>query len=1090
MWPRSVAILKGARSGYGLVRNSAALGLVCIAIVFAGSFASAWAQTPPPTAELPSLQLNDGERAWLARHPVVRIGVDPSYAPYAFVDDQGKPAGISAEITALVARQLGIELKLVPGLSWTQMLEAVRQREIDLVTTAAYRPERDAFLAFSKPYLPTPSVVMTRADAARLPGVAALSGRRVALVKSYSSSQAFLAEVPDAEPVYVDTPVEGLLAVSIGTADAYIGVIGINTYLASRSGLSNLTVNTTYDIANSQSYGVRKDWAPLAPLLDKALASIPPEQIQAIFSRWIPVSMENLTAPPVVLDAQARASLARLPVLKVGALTMRWPFDFVQSDGAHAGVSEDTLALIKKQTGIHTRTVTFPSMSAMMDSYQAGQLDLLYAVNNEAENAPVDDLSIPYFVSAPGVFVRRGEVFLGNLDALLDSRVAVLEGGYAAETLAAYPRIAQVPFPSLVAASRALLNGEVKYMAAETTSALKAIDEASIAGLTYAGPLSDHAIKLHLAVHPRNAGLRPMLNAAIDGITAEEAATVRRRWVGSLVQSGIAREKVRAWAAALVALAALGYLAFYLHNRRLRREIALRAQMTDQLMVVRAERDKAEQRFRTMVDTSPYALLLIDHQGTVTQVTASVESLFGYTRSELIGQSVELLVPPEHRREYLALSHAYPEMAGEHELFAQHKDGHQIPVEVRLSPVEFPEGHFVLVSVVDNTESHAAQVKLRESEERFRDLFENASDLIHVLDLTNKFVFVNASWCKTLGYTPEEANALDLMAVIAPESRAYVAAQRAKSLNGEDLIQMQLVLLTKDKQRIEVEGNISQKIVDGKNVSSRGVFRDVTARNRFVKELAQAKQKAEAADHIKSAFLASMSHELRTPLNSVIGFTGILLKRLAGPLNDEQAFQMEKVRESAHHLLALVNDVLDISRIEAGELRVSHERFDLNASIAKAMATVQPLADAKGLGLGVETSEPVGTAMGDARRTAQVLLNLLSNAIKFTKVGSVTLRVKEVGETLLQVDVSDTGIGIAPADLPTLFQPFRQIDNRLARQHEGSGLGLAISRKLAELMDGSLEVSSEAGVGSTFTFTIPRADSATDNESTEKEEHP
>jgi two-component system, NarL family, sensor histidine kinase EvgS len=396
-------------------------------------------------------------------------------------------------------------------------------------------------------------------------------------------------------------------------------------------------------------------------------------------------------------------------------------------------------------------------------------------------------------------------------------------------------------------------------------------------------------------------------------------------------------------------------------------------------------------------------------------------------------------------------------------------------VEIRLGPLKLPEGHFVLASMVDITDRHQALRQLRESEERFRDLFENASDLVHVLDLSNRLVFVNASWCKTLGYTPEEANTLDLMAVIAPESRAYAAEQRAKSLKGENLNRIQLVLLTKDQQRVEVEGNISQKIVDGKSVSSRGMFRDVTERNRQMVELAEAKKKAEAADHIKSAFLASMSHELRTPLNSVIGFTGILLKRLAGPLNDEQAFQMGKVRESAHHLLALVNDVLDISRIEAGELRVNHDPFDLNAAIAKSVATVQPLADAKDLTLRVEAGAPAGLALGDPRRTEQVLLNLLSNAIKFTPKGAVTLRLQAIAEGMLQVTVSDTGIGIAPADLPTLFLPFRQIDNRLARQHDGSGLGLAISRKLAELMGGSLEVQSEPGVGSAFTFSIPRA---------------
>src|SRR5690606_7544228 len=239
------------------------------------------------------------------------------------------------------------------------------------------------------------------------------------------------------------------------------------------------------------------------------------------------------------------------------------------------------------------------------------------------------------------------------------------------------------------------------------------------------------------------------------------------------------------------------------------------------------------------------------------------------------------------------------------------------------------------------------------------------------------------------------------------------------------------------------------------------------------------RHRAEAADRIKSAFLATMSHELRTPLNSIIGFTGILLQELAGPLNAEQREQLEMVRSSSRHLLALVNDVLDISKIEAEQLVIARDPFDLRRSIEKVVALVAPQAREKALEMHVDLAPELGQALGDERRFEQILLNLLSNAVKFTDHGQIGLRAQcqscdaVTGQPALSVSICDTGPGIKPADLDRLFEPFQQLDSGLARKHEGTGLGLAICRRLAELMGGRISVESEWGKGSTFTVTLP-----------------
>ncbi|MES2103822.1 MAG: CHASE3 domain-containing protein [Pseudomonadota bacterium] len=249
-------------------------------------------------------------------------------------------------------------------------------------------------------------------------------------------------------------------------------------------------------------------------------------------------------------------------------------------------------------------------------------------------------------------------------------------------------------------------------------------------------------------------------------------------------------------------------------------------------------------------------------------------------------------------------------------------------------------------------------------------------------------------------------------------------------------------------------------------------------------DLQNASARAQQSDRIKSAFLATMSHELRTPLNSIIGFSGILFKELAGPLNAEQKKQLGMVRESSRHLLALVNDVLDISKVEAGQLKVLQVPFQISESLVRSVGLVAPLAEKKGLTLLTRIAGDLGEVVSDKRRLEQILINLLSNAVKFTEKGQITLTAESVDaytldqdsapQPIMRLQIHDTGVGISPQDLPTLFQPFRQIEDRVDKPSEGTGLGLAISQRLLALMGGQISVESEVGHGSIFTVILPR----------------
>jgi len=241
---------------------------------------------------------------------------------------------------------------------------------------------------------------------------------------------------------------------------------------------------------------------------------------------------------------------------------------------------------------------------------------------------------------------------------------------------------------------------------------------------------------------------------------------------------------------------------------------------------------------------------------------------------------------------------------------------------------------------------------------------------------------------------------------------------------------------------------------------------------RLFREIADKSRQLEVASRHKSEFLANMSHELRTPLNSIIGFSEVLSEGMFGEVNAKQAEYLRDILESGQHLLSLINDILDLSKIEAGRMELELTDFDLPSTVENALTLVRERALRRGITLGHEVDERLGMIHADERKVKQVLLNLLSNALKFTPEGGrVDVRARNHG-AMAEISVTDTGVGIAPEDQDAVFEEFRQV-GAASKKVEGTGLGLALSRKFIELHGGCIGISSQLGLGSTFTFTIP-----------------
>ncbi|MBL9137472.1 MAG: PAS domain S-box protein [Verrucomicrobiales bacterium] len=393
------------------------------------------------------------------------------------------------------------------------------------------------------------------------------------------------------------------------------------------------------------------------------------------------------------------------------------------------------------------------------------------------------------------------------------------------------------------------------------------------------------------------------------------------------------------------------------------------------------------------------------------------------------------------------------------------------------------------VIVLESAERERAQRALLESEQKFARAFQNTPDALVVTTLdTEEYLEVNEAFCRITGYPKHEilGKHASVLTWARSEDRQRAIQQLRESQPVRD---MESALDSKNGERVDVLVSCDRILVSGRPCLI-AVLRDVTARNRADRqlreahadlelrvlvrttELSEARDRAESADRTKSAFLAAMSHELRTPLNSILGFTGILHQGLVGPLNDEQKKQLGMILNSGRHLLSLINDVLDISKIEANQVELLIEPFSLRDSITRACQMVSPLALKKGLRLESTIEDSVGIVVSDRRRVEQILINIINNAVKFTQSGIVKVDCGIEGGCA-RWTVTDTGIGIREEDIPKLFRPFQQLDDGLARQHEGTGLGLAICHRLIKLLGGRISVVSEHGKGSAFTVVIP-----------------
>ena len=492
--------------------------------------------------------------------------------------------------------------------------------------------------------------------------------------------------------------------------------------------------------------------------------------------------------------------------------------------------------------------------------------------------------------------------------------------------------------------------------------------------------------------------------------------------------------------------------------------------------------DPTDLPFRELVDAAPDGVIVCDQEGKIVLVNAEAERMFGYGRDELRGQRIDVLVPDRargahhgHVSGYTGAPRLRPMGIGM-ELTGRRKDGSELPVEISLSPIRTSQGLLVTAGIRDVTERRKLERENRRANAYLVSAVDSVREAFALFDESDRVVMVNSAARQLFQRTGNQPIVGMRFAEIL-ETSLQAGVFDFSNETRQKLFERWLAYHKSPEGVFEVRTGTGRflRVIDQKTAEHGTVstIADVTEDVQHAEELRTARETAEAASAAKSEFLSSMSHELRTPLNAILGFAQLLERDRKRPLDDRQQERLQHVLRGGEHLLRLIDDVLDLSRIEARRITVSLEPVDVPEVLDEVIATLEPMAGRAGITVARPAPATVPRVLADRTRLAQILMNFGSNAIKYGKEGGhVRFALSEPSFETLRITVIDDGIGIPEAKQDRVFEPFQRAGQETG-PIEGTGIGLTITKRLAEMMHGRVGFTSKVNVGSEFWVEIP-----------------
>ena len=1001
------------------------------------------------------------------------IAASTDYRPFTLLDAEGNPAGLFVDLWKLWAEKTGhlVEFRFS---DWGSSLQAVRNGVADIHSGLMKTEERSEWLDFSDSFYAVNSSLFFSVGSETEEGLDSMKGKTIGAIKDTMQHDFLTRSDPE---INVDSFVDSfsmVKAAASGEIDGFIAEAPVTASLITQYGLSGTFESQKRPLFRGSIFaGIRKGGKGLLLTIEEGFRAISDEELYELESRWV-ANPDDRYYRKVSADLQlTRAEkkwLREHPVLRAGADSEFPPYDFFNERGRHSGMASDYAALVAELTGIRIDVIPGLGWSDVLNRARSKDLDVVLCIAKTDDRSEYLNFTLPY-VNFPVVIVTRDDArSVSGLHDLLGLDTLSVKDYAISEALSKdYPDLKLGEVSSPEEGLRAVSVGKADAYISSLGVASYLIQKHAFSNLKVAAP-TPYGIELGLAVRQDWPELVEIFNKALQAVSKQKADEIFHNWVTVRVEPEFDSSAV--WKVGLRVGGILGFflllaLGWILQMRR--KEKAITA---------------SEQALQTIFDSVYDAVFIHDVGGSIIDVNRRVLEMFRIDREEALRFDIRQdFSAPGDQLQNLD-SYWQRAQAGEVLRFEwvakRPKDGHVFDVEVVLSKVRFKGNDAILGSVRDISDMKAAEAELRDKSTRLDLALQFSGVGIWEYDIVNDHGLWDEASHHIAGIEPDSYDGTyqAFVKLVHPDDVEEATSAFTRALESRSAYQSEFRLVWPDGSvhNLSARGRLVFDL-EGEPDGVIGTWWDVTDQKQAEAELRKAREVAETANRAKSEFLANMSHEIRTPMNAILGFSELLERQID---DSRHRGYLESITSSGRTLLGLINDILDLSKIESGKLVLEPEPVHV-ASTFKEIADVFALeARNKGLEVRVQVSPdlPDGILV-DEVRLRQILLNLMGNAVKFTDRGHIELQASfshsPEGSSWIDlvISIADTGIGIEEAEQKRVFDAFVQQSGQSTRAFGGTGLGLTITQRLVDLMGGSIDLVSSPGKGTRISLTFP-----------------